>query len=129
MHCKSLWIKASAKCINVNVNTKSMESVGSPPPPRGWAWPKCACLYMRSGAWLWIAICREGRTFAFSAIRLKLAFSKMSYCTFKVLSTAMETANALFHHIFRVYGIPEDIVSDRVPTLLHRYGSRLSANS
>ncbi len=20
MHCKSLWIKASAKCINVNVN-------------------------------------------------------------------------------------------------------------
>ncbi len=23
MHCKSLWIKASAKCINVNVNIKS----------------------------------------------------------------------------------------------------------
>ncbi len=22
MHCKSLWIKASAKCINVNVNVK-----------------------------------------------------------------------------------------------------------
>ena len=29
------------------------------------------------------------------------------------LPTAMETAQALFHHVFRVYGIPEDIVSDR----------------
>ncbi len=34
-------------------------------------------------AWLWMAICREGGTFAFSAIRLKLAFSEISYCTFK----------------------------------------------
>ncbi len=24
MHCKSLWIKASAKCINVNVNVNLM---------------------------------------------------------------------------------------------------------
>ncbi|KAK3550602.1 hypothetical protein QTP70_000679 [Hemibagrus guttatus] len=31
----------------------------------------------------------------------------------KGLSTAMETAQSLFHHVFRVYGIPEDIVSDR----------------
>ncbi len=27
--------------------------------------------------------CREGGTFTFSAIRLKFAFSKISYCTFK----------------------------------------------
>ncbi len=26
MHCKSLWIKASAKCINVNVNNVSDDS-------------------------------------------------------------------------------------------------------
>ncbi len=32
---------------------------------------------------------------------------------FKGLPTAMETAQALFHHVFRVYGLPEDIVSDR----------------
>lgn len=31
----------------------------------------------------------------------------------KGLPTAMETAQALFHHVFRAYGIPEDIVSDR----------------
>ncbi|KAI2662443.1 Transposon Tf2-9 polyprotein [Labeo rohita] len=31
----------------------------------------------------------------------------------KGLPTAMETALALFHHVFRVYGLPEDIVSDR----------------
>ncbi|KAK3553547.1 hypothetical protein QTP70_004572 [Hemibagrus guttatus] len=31
----------------------------------------------------------------------------------KGLPTAMETAQSLFHHVFRVYGIPEDIVSDR----------------
>ncbi|KAL0165801.1 hypothetical protein M9458_037645 [Cirrhinus mrigala] len=29
------------------------------------------------------------------------------------LPTAMETALALFNHVFRVYGLPEDIVSDR----------------
>ncbi len=28
MHCKSLWIKASAKCINVNVNVKRESSWG-----------------------------------------------------------------------------------------------------
>ncbi len=26
MHCKSLWIKASAKCINVNVNVEPFEA-------------------------------------------------------------------------------------------------------
>ncbi|KAK3507486.1 hypothetical protein QTP70_026910, partial [Hemibagrus guttatus] len=31
----------------------------------------------------------------------------------KGLPTAMETDQSLFHHVFRVYGIPEDIVSDR----------------
>ncbi len=31
----------------------------------------------------------------------------------KKLPTAMETALALFHQVFRVYGLPEDIVSDR----------------
>ncbi len=25
MHCKSLWIKASAKCINVNVNVNTQD--------------------------------------------------------------------------------------------------------
>uniref|UniRef100_A0A671KHG3 Gypsy retrotransposon integrase-like protein 1 n=1 Tax=Sinocyclocheilus anshuiensis TaxID=1608454 RepID=A0A671KHG3_9TELE len=29
------------------------------------------------------------------------------------LPTAMETAQALFQHVFRIYGLPEDIVSDR----------------
>lgn len=29
------------------------------------------------------------------------------------LPTAVETATALFHHMFRVYGLPEDIVSNR----------------
>ncbi len=28
--------------------------------------------------------CRVGGTFAFSAIRLKLTFSEISYCTFKM---------------------------------------------
>ncbi len=36
------------------------------------------------GAWLWTVTCREGGTFTFNAIRLKLAFSKMSYCTFNI---------------------------------------------
>ncbi len=37
---------------------------------------------MRSGGVALDGDCREGGTFAFSAIRLKLAFSKISYCTF-----------------------------------------------
>ncbi len=39
----------------------------------------CECMCVQ-GAWLWTR--REGGTFAFSAIRLKLAFSEISYCTF-----------------------------------------------
>ncbi|KAI2659768.1 Transposon Tf2-6 polyprotein [Labeo rohita] len=31
----------------------------------------------------------------------------------KGLPTSMETALALFNHVFRVYGLPEDIISDR----------------
>ncbi len=33
----------------------------------------------------------------------------------KGLPTAMETALELFQHVFRIYGIPEDLVSDRGP--------------
>ncbi len=38
---------------------------------------------MRSGGVALDGDCREGGTFAFSAIRLKLAFSEMSHYTFK----------------------------------------------
>lgn len=38
----------------------------------------------------------------------------------KGLPTAMETANTLFHHVFRNYGLPEDIVSDRGPQFMSR---------
>ena len=31
------------------------------------------------------------------------------------LPTALQTAEALFTHVFRHYGVPEDIVSDRGP--------------
>ncbi len=36
------------------------------------------------------------------------------------LSMAFETAETLFHHIFRNFGIPEDIVSDRGPQFISR---------
>ncbi len=38
----------------------------------------------------------------------------------KGLPTAMETAELMFNHIFRDYGIPEDIVSDRGPQFVSR---------
>ncbi|KAL0165965.1 hypothetical protein M9458_037809, partial [Cirrhinus mrigala] len=38
----------------------------------------------------------------------------------KGLPTAMETAECLFNHVFRYYGIPEDIVSDRGPQFISR---------
>ncbi len=38
----------------------------------------------------------------------------------KGLPTAMETAEVLFNHIFRNFGIPEDIVSDRGPQFISR---------
>ena len=37
------------------------------------------------------------------------------------LPTASETAEALFTHIFRNFGIPEDIVSDRGPQFISRF--------
>ncbi len=38
----------------------------------------------------------------------------------KGLPTAMETAETLFNQVFRYFGIPEDIVSDRGPQLISR---------
>ncbi len=39
---------------------------------------------MRSGGVVLDGDCRESGTFAFSAIRLNLAFSEISYCTFNL---------------------------------------------
>ncbi len=36
----------------------------------------------------------------------------------KGLSTALETAESLFHHVLRNYGLPENIVSDRGPQFM-----------
>ncbi len=36
------------------------------------------------------------------------------------LPTALQTAELLFNHVFRYYGIPEDIVSDRGPQFISR---------
>ncbi len=44
----------------------------------------------------------------------------MSSGTPKGLPTAMETAEVLFNHVFRNFGIPEDIVSDRGPPFISR---------
>ncbi|KAK3563230.1 hypothetical protein QTP86_018289, partial [Hemibagrus guttatus] len=38
----------------------------------------------------------------------------------KALPTTMETATTLFHHIFRTYGLPKDIVTDRGPQFTSR---------
>jgi hypothetical protein len=38
----------------------------------------------------------------------------------KALPTAMETAELMFNHVFRYFGIPEDIVSDRGPQFVSR---------
>lgn len=38
----------------------------------------------------------------------------------KGLPTAMESAELLFQHVFRYFGIPEDIVSDRGPQFISR---------
>ncbi|KAL0146495.1 hypothetical protein M9458_058126 [Cirrhinus mrigala] len=38
----------------------------------------------------------------------------------KRLPTALETAECLFNHVFRYYGLPEDIVSDRGPQFISR---------
>ncbi len=51
-------------------------------------------MYERSGGVALDGDCREGGTFTFSAIRLKLAFSKISYYTFKF------EYNSNFDHIW-----------------------------
>ncbi len=38
----------------------------------------------------------------------------------KNLPTAMETAEQIFNHVFRYFGIPKDIVSDRGPQFISR---------
>uniref|UniRef100_A0A8C9T6V6 Gypsy retrotransposon integrase-like protein 1 n=5 Tax=Scleropages formosus TaxID=113540 RepID=A0A8C9T6V6_SCLFO len=38
----------------------------------------------------------------------------------KGLPTALETAELLFQHVFRLYGLPEDVVSDRGPQFTSR---------
>ncbi|KAL0165523.1 hypothetical protein M9458_037367 [Cirrhinus mrigala] len=48
-------------------------------------------------------------------------FSKAcKFVPLKGLPTALETAEALFHHAFRHFGLPEDIVSDRRPQFISR---------
>ncbi|KAL0146841.1 hypothetical protein M9458_057780 [Cirrhinus mrigala] len=48
-------------------------------------------------------------------------FSKsVRFIPLKGLPTAMETAELLFNHVFRYFGIPEDIVSDRGPQFISR---------
>ncbi len=39
----------------------------------------------------------------------------------KGIPTAMETAECLFHHVFRNFGIPEDIISDRGPQFISQF--------
>ncbi len=44
----------------------------------------------------------------------------------KGLPTALEMAELLFNHVFWYYGIPEDIISDRGPQFISRYGRPFS---
>lgn len=53
--------------------------------------------------------------------QFQFRFSKASHLVqLKGLPTAMEIATPLFHHVFRVYGLPEDIVTDRGPQFTSR---------
>ncbi|KAK3506336.1 hypothetical protein QTP70_000780 [Hemibagrus guttatus] len=45
----------------------------------------------------------------------------------KGLPTAMQTADAMFAHVFRNFGLPEDIVSDRGPQFTSRVWRALCA--
>ncbi|KAK3507924.1 hypothetical protein QTP70_003814 [Hemibagrus guttatus] len=45
----------------------------------------------------------------------------------KRLPTAMQSAKAMFNHVFRNFGLPEDIVSDRGPQFTSRVGGSLCA--
>ncbi len=48
-------------------------------------------------------------------------FSKpASELPYRGLSTALETAGALFYHLFHTFGIPEDVISDRGPQFISR---------
>lgn len=50
-------------------------------------------------------------------------FSKAAhFVALPKLPTALETAHLLTTHVFRLHGIPEDIVSDRGPSSLHGSG-------
>ncbi|KAK3520991.1 hypothetical protein QTP86_002388 [Hemibagrus guttatus] len=46
----------------------------------------------------------------------------------KGLPTAMQSAEAMFHHVFRNFGLPEDIVSDRGPQFTSRVWGSLCAH-
>ncbi|KAK1785314.1 hypothetical protein P4O66_018710, partial [Electrophorus voltai] len=53
-------------------------------------------------------------------------FSKMvRFLPLKGLPTAWETADQLFRHVFRQFGLPEDIVSDRRPQFTSRVWKEL----
>ena len=65
-------------------------------------------------------------------------FSKhCKFIPFTRLPTALQVAEAMFHHVFRNYGLPEDIVSDRGPQFIsrvwksffHRMGCTVSLTS
>ncbi|KAL0204491.1 hypothetical protein M9458_002509, partial [Cirrhinus mrigala] len=57
-------------------------------------------------------------------------FSKgCRFIPFPKLPTAMETAEALCNSVFRFYGLPEDIVSDRGPHFFHLLGVNVSLTS
>ncbi|KAK3573722.1 hypothetical protein QTP86_032073 [Hemibagrus guttatus] len=45
----------------------------------------------------------------------------------KGLPTALQSAEAMFHHVFRNFGLPEDIVSDRGPQFTSRVWGSLCA--
>ncbi len=48
-------------------------------------------------------------------------FSKAcKFIPLKGLLTALQSAESLFHHVFRNYGLPEDIVSDQGPQFISR---------
>ncbi|KAK6307344.1 hypothetical protein J4Q44_G00224920 [Coregonus suidteri] len=66
--------------------------------------------------------CPVGRTYVPLEIRDRLICSRRPVVSFLMpgLPTALQTAEALFTHVFRHYGVPEDIVSDRGPQFTSR---------
>lgn len=61
----------------------------------------------------------DGHTCILVAVDRFSKFCKL--IPFKTIPTASETAQALFSDIFRNFGIPEDIVSDRGPQFISRF--------